>query len=63
MVEPDRVVQDELLVPLPPVVSDLVVAVDDQGWDTEHLEPCVGSQARLTGTYTCESAYTAGGEG
>lgn len=50
MVKPDWVVQDELLVPLSPVVTYLVVAVDAQGWNIEHLEPCVGSQARLTGT-------------
>lgn len=42
VVVPDWVVQHELAVALAPVVADVVVSVDDEGGDVEHLETSCG---------------------
>jgi hypothetical protein len=49
VVVPHGVVEDELSVPLAPVVADGVVGVDDEGGDVEHLESSVGRQTALAG--------------
>jgi hypothetical protein len=50
MVVPDGIVEDELLVPLSPVVADLIVAIDYQSRDIEHLEAGVSREATLSST-------------
>jgi hypothetical protein len=42
VVIPDRVVKDQLMVSLAPIISDSIVAVDNKGRDAEHLEAGVG---------------------
>ena len=37
MVVPNWIVQDELMVSLSPVISNSLVAVDDEGVDSEHF--------------------------
>jgi hypothetical protein len=48
VVVPYRVVQDELVVPFPPVVADALVFIDDQGVDAERLESRSSREAGLT---------------
>lgn len=50
VVEPNGVVEDELMVTLAPVVADGVVGVDDQCVDTNGLEARGGGEAGLSGT-------------
>lgn len=56
MVVPDRVVEDELVVPRAPVVADAGVGVDDECGDVEHFEAGVGGEACLAGAWRFQLA-------
>jgi hypothetical protein len=51
MVEPYRIVQDELMVSLAPVIANPVILVNDKSVDIEHLQPGSGRQASLPGAW------------
>jgi len=57
MVVPDRVVEDELMVSISPIIADTGIAVDDEGLDSQLLEPCSGSQTCLSGAFGDMSVY------
>lgn len=50
VVIPDRVVENQLVVSLPPVVADTVVLVDGDGLDAQHLKSGSGGQTSLAST-------------
>ena len=50
MIHPDRVVEDEIAVSVPPVVADTCLAVDEEGFDAECFEGCSDAEAALAGT-------------
>jgi hypothetical protein len=47
VVVPNWIVENQLVIALPPVVSDSFVLVDDESIDAEHFEPSRGRQASL----------------
>jgi hypothetical protein len=50
MIEPDWIVEDKLVVSSAPIISNSVFAVDDQGFNAQHLQPSSDSQSSLPGT-------------
>lgn len=51
MVEPDRIVKNELVIASPPAISDAIFVVDNERVDVEHFESGSCRQASLTGTW------------
>ena len=48
MVVPDRIVQHQRVIPVPPVVADAIVLFDDERRDVELLEPRRDGESRLS---------------
>lgn len=50
MVVPHRIMQDQLMVPLTPIVTDGLFTIDDQRVDAQHLQSCAGCESGLAST-------------
>ena len=51
MVEPYRIMKNELVVTSPPAISDAILVVDNERVDVEHFESGSCRQASLAGTW------------
>jgi hypothetical protein len=36
--------ENEVMVAIPPVIANVFILVDDQGFHTKHLEPCCATE-------------------
>ena len=63
MVEPNRIVKNELAVPSPPAVSDAILVVDNECVDVEHFESGSCRQASLAGTWNGSISINGLGDG